>query len=98
MTTNYSLDWIDHKNLNYKNMEHASDRILRQCLLLEEYGVELMVIQGKTNKTTDILNRNEFIHKPNIQFNTTKFGAMIHGMHVNEISMPIDYLLIYTYQ
>ena len=27
--------WTDHKNLTFKNTEHASDRVLRQLLLLE---------------------------------------------------------------
>ena len=31
--------WTDHRNLTYKNIEHASDRVLRQRLLLEEYTV-----------------------------------------------------------
>ena len=39
--------WTDHKNLIFKNTEHASDRVLRQRLLLEEYGVDLQFIQGK---------------------------------------------------
>ena len=27
--------WTDHRNLTYENTEHASDRVLRQRLLLE---------------------------------------------------------------
>ena len=54
--------WMDHKNLTYKNIEHASARVLRQRLLLEEYGVELKCIQGKKNEAADMLSRNEFIH------------------------------------
>ena len=33
--------WTDHRNLTYKNIEHASDKILWQRLLLEEYAVNL---------------------------------------------------------
>ena len=33
--------WTNHRNFTYKNIEHASDRVLRQILLLEEYAVNL---------------------------------------------------------
>ena len=47
----------DHKNLTYPNSTHTSDRVLRQWLLLEEYGVELEYIQGEKNVVADALSR-----------------------------------------
>jgi hypothetical protein len=40
----------DHKNLIHQVSSHASDRVLRQCLLLEEYGVELKYIKGESRR------------------------------------------------
>jgi hypothetical protein len=47
----------DHKNLTYPNSTHTSNRVLRQRLLLEEYGVELEYIKGEKNVATDTLSR-----------------------------------------
>jgi hypothetical protein len=37
----------DHKNLTHQSSPHASDRVLHQRLLLEEYGVEMQYIEGE---------------------------------------------------
>ena len=50
--------WINHINLTYINTEHASDRVLRQRLLLEEYAVNLKFIQEIKNEVVDTLSRN----------------------------------------
>jgi hypothetical protein len=47
----------DHKNLTHQVSSHASDRVLRQHLLLEEYGVELENIKGENNTVADALSR-----------------------------------------
>jgi hypothetical protein len=47
----------DHKNLTHQVSTHASDRVLRQRLLLEEYGVELQYIEGEKNIVADALSR-----------------------------------------
>jgi len=47
----------DHKNLTHPNLMHTSDRVLRQRLLLEEYGVELEYIKGEKNVIADALSR-----------------------------------------
>ena len=86
------------QNLTFKNTEHASNRVIRQRLILEEYGVDLQFIQGKKNEATDILSRNGFIHKPNIAVDTSKFEAMMHKIYNNELDVPIDHLTIYTHQ
>jgi hypothetical protein len=46
----------DHKNLTHPNSTHTLDRVLRQQLLLEEYGVEFQYIQGKRNVAADALS------------------------------------------
>jgi len=47
----------DHKNLTHHVSTHASDRVLRQRLLLEEYGVDLQYIEGEKNVVADALSR-----------------------------------------
>jgi hypothetical protein len=47
----------DHKNLTHQSSTHASDRFLRQRLLLEEYGVDLQYIEGEKNIVADALSR-----------------------------------------
>jgi len=47
----------DNKNLTYPNSTHTSDRVLRQRLLLEEYGVDIEYIQGAKNVVADALSR-----------------------------------------
>ena len=90
--------WTDHKNLTFKNTEHASDRVLRQRLLLEEYGVDLKFIQGKKNEAADMLSRNEFNHEPCAEVDTTSSEAAMHELYANEFEVPIDYQTIFTYQ
>ena len=87
----------DHKNLTYTNTKHASDRILRQRLLLEEYGVDLVWIKGARNEAADTLSRNEFIYSPTMEVDTTESETMLlHEIHANDMQVPIDYLTIYT--
>ena len=49
--------YTDHKNLTYQNSDYSSDRILRQRLVIEEYGAELTYIKGENNIVADALSR-----------------------------------------
>ena len=88
--------WTDHKNLTLKNTEHASDCVLHQRLLLEEYGVDLKFIAREKNKAADMLSRNEFVHNPCNEVDTTSSEAVIHEMYANDMIVPIDYLYFYV--
>ena len=46
----------DHRNLTYNNSTHQQ-RVLRQQLILEEYGVTLHYIKGTRNIAADALSR-----------------------------------------
>jgi hypothetical protein len=48
---------MDHKNLTHPLSNHVSDHVLRQRLLLEEYGAELQYIEGQKNIIADALSR-----------------------------------------
>lgn len=45
-----------------------------------------------------MLSRNEFIHTSTTPVDTTKFEAMIHEMDINDMELPINYLIIFAYQ
>ena len=56
--------YTDHKNLTYPTTQHTCDRVLRQRLTLEEYGVDLVYIKGQTNTLADALSRLPFDENP----------------------------------
>ncbi len=47
----------DHKNLTHQVSAHVSNQVLRQRLLLKEYGAELQYIAGEKNVAADALSR-----------------------------------------
>ena len=49
--------FTDHKNLTYPNSDHGSQRVLRQRLIIEEYGAELRYVKGESNVVADTLSR-----------------------------------------
>ena len=48
--------YTDHKNLCRDNTIHEWQRVMRQRLLIEEYGVELIYITGEKNVVADALS------------------------------------------
>ena len=54
---NKIIVYTDHKNLIYDTAAFDSERILRQRLLIEEYGAELRYIKGEENTVADALSR-----------------------------------------
>ena len=52
--------YTDHKNLTYAGTNFNSDRRLRQRLLIEEYGAELIFVAGNINVVTDGMSRLDF--------------------------------------
>ena len=49
--------YTDHKNLTSTNSNYSSDRILRQRLLVEEYGEEIIYVKGYNDVVADALSR-----------------------------------------
>ena len=84
--------------MTYKNTEHASDRVLRQRLLLEEYAVNLKFIQEIKNEVEDILSKNELIFEPTEKVSTEKFEETVRKVHSIEITVPVDYKVISQHQ
>ena len=55
--------WTDHLNLTYTNTQYSCERILRQRLVLKEYGVEIKYIKGESNVAADLMSRLPFEEK-----------------------------------
>ena len=49
--------YTDHKNLCRDNTIHERQRVMRQRLLIEEYGAEIKYIEGEKNVVADALSR-----------------------------------------
>ena len=48
--------WTDHKNLTYDNTDFSSECILRQRLIIEEFGATINFISGVNNEAADALS------------------------------------------
>ena len=49
--------FTDHKNLTYPSTDFASDQVLRQRLIIDEYGANLVYIKGAHNVVANTLSR-----------------------------------------
>ena len=49
--------YTDHKNLCRENTVHERQRVMRQRLLIEEYGAEIKYITGEKNVVADALSQ-----------------------------------------
>lgn len=49
--------YTDHKNLTYACTDHTSDRVLRQRLIIDEYGANLVYVKGEHNVMADAPSR-----------------------------------------
>ena len=58
--------WTDHQVLCSFKAVHDSQRVMRQRLLLEEYGATIKHIEGKKNVVADALSRIDFEESNNM--------------------------------
>jgi len=47
----------DHKNVTYSNTYISSGRVLQQCLVIEEFGAEIVYFPSENNVVADALSR-----------------------------------------
>ena len=84
--------YTDHKNLTYHNSDYSSDRVLRQRLLIEEYGAELVYVQGHKNVVADALSRLP------IQESQAKESFLNRRVFEDQVSFPLDLTAIKEHQ
>ena len=78
--------YTDHLNLTHHNTQFTSNRVLRQRLVLEEYGVEIKYIQGVRNEAVDALSR-----MPTEITDTVVEEALLNRrMYEDEVNCPIN--------
>ena len=88
--------YTDHKNLTYKTFN--TERVMRWRLILEEYGPELIYIQGSKNTAADALSRLDIVDTPNPVKNNIKAVNEHYGLDDEDISHPTNYKTIMRYQ
>ena len=84
--------YTDHKNLTYKTFN--TERVMRWRLILEEYGPELIYIQGSQNTAADALSRLDIVDTPNPVQNNIKAVNEHYGLEDEDISHPTNYKTI----
>ena len=81
--------YTDHLNLTYDNTEYNSDRVLRQRLILEEYGVCLVYIKGCSNVVADAHSR-----LPSTAAADTAHGEELFELDLHEPEFVLDFKVI----
>ena len=78
--------YTDHKNLTHDETKHTCNRVLRQRLVLEEYGCTLKYIEGDKNVVADTLSRLDF------ETNPERVGEsyLMKYTYDDKIKVPVD--------
>ena len=88
--------YIDHKNLTYKNFN--TERVMRWCLILEEFNPELVCVPGENNEAADALSRLETLPSTPL---TPASTAELFGFEDDYLpadTFPLTYKLIMQHQ
>lgn len=78
--------FTDHKNLTYQNF--TTERVMRWRLIIEEFGPELIYLQGKRNIVADALSRIESIDT--IDPDNQQFESLVTN-EVHQETFPLTY-------
>ena len=66
--------FTDHLNLVHETTLKASDRVMRQKLLLEEFGIKTTHVKGEKNVVADAISRLDFQSKAIVKKASTQKG------------------------
>ena len=80
----------DHRTLTYPDTKHTCDRVLRQRLLLEEYGCDIRYIEGAKNVAADALSRLE----ANLVEPIKNESHFTRYRYQENVSVPVDMKVI----
>lgn len=87
--------YTDHKNITYVGTDYISERVLRQHLILDQFGAEVINIPGKRNTVADALSR---LPTSTTQIDDLEdYFSMIDTI-VDTHASPIDYTILYNEQ
>ena len=91
--------FTDHKNLTSMAVPNflMIEQVLHQRLLLEEYGPEIVHIDGEANVAADTLSRNPQRDKNCVDEEAMEVMVM-EAMANEQVRVPIDYRTIYETQ
>ena len=78
--------YTDHTNLTHDETKHTCDRVLRQRLLLEEYGCTLKYIKGDKNVVADTLSRLDFDEGPK----GIRESHLMKYVYNDKVKVPVD--------
>ena len=79
--------YTDHKNLTYRKFN--TKRVMRWCIILEEFGTELKYIKGENNVVADALYRLEMRDNQEILNISELYGY--DDKDLTDIAFPICY-------
>ena len=82
--------YTDHKNLTYNNSDYSSDRILRQRLIIEEYGAEIIYIKGQQNVVADALSRLPSQSSTDEEFTINEELFLQKRVFEDQVAFPLD--------
>ena len=82
--------YTDHKNSIYKSAVHVSSRVLRQRLIIEEYGADLKYIKGGNNCVIDTKVNTLDVHQMEIYLN--------RRVYKDNVPFPLDFKHIKQHQ
>ena len=76
--------FTDHLNLVHETTLKASDRVMRQKLLLEEFGIKTTHVKGEKNVVADAISRLPFQSEAAIREASTQNGAIPQELMCSE--------------
>lgn len=86
--------YTDHKNLTYQNFN--TERVMRWRLIIEEFGPELIYLQGKKNIVADALSRIDTNDQMN-KNDDEQFDSLVTH-ELPQDTFPLTYKLISEHQ
>ena len=81
----------DHKKLTYSNTKFSSDRVLRQRLVIEEFGAEIVYFPGERNVVADALSRLDSTAQELSNFEECFLKKRVFEM---DVVFPMEYSLL----
>ena len=100
-----STMYTDHANLAMTHAKFICQRVLRQRLTIEEFGLEVKHISGEKNIAADALSRIDFDEKNAVGYEFLAKHNENYNMYetyeqndIDEENVPIDYETLHTAQ